>query len=341
MSRAGPTDESSSPGMLGVKSIGSAMPTQAWATAQPNEMRWWIMLRKIASAIVVVSRALVSAQGNTHPPAKAYPSPLETDTSAGKGDGAVAGAARHRTAAFMVTGLLAAAVPIAWAGGERDQARAAGPAIMQTIAGVAVEARQIQPPLVGADAVGACRGDPRGRAAPSDAKITANDPVWKTVALGTYANARELREALRVAQCGIGDLAGEFLYRPAFKVSRTRMDVDLVVRSVAALGFGANGASLADIYTRARALGLELCPDEAAAELRLQYLDQPVGELLHIAMEPAVTAVGDVAYLIVGNGGAGLFIVAGSTRADVMLAPTVRFVFVRPRASASEPPATD
>jgi hypothetical protein len=282
------------------------------AAAQPNEMRWWIMLRRIASAIVVVSRALASAQGNT-----------------------------HRTAVFMVTGLLAAAVLIAWTGGERDQARAAGPAIMQTVADVAVEARQIQPPLVGADAVGTCRGDPRGRAVPSDAATTGNDPVWKTIALGTYANARELREALRVAQCGIGDLAGEILYRPAFKVSKTRMDVDLVVRTVAALGFGANGASLADVYTRARALGLELCPDEVAAELRLQYLDQPVGELLHIAMEPAVTAVGDTAHLIVGNGGAGLLIIAVSARADAMLAPTVRFVFVRPRASASEPTATD
>jgi hypothetical protein len=230
----------------------------------------------------------------------------------------------------MVAGLLAAAVFLVWTGGERGQAQAASPVTLQTVAAGAPEARYVQPRLVAAATGGTCR-DPRGRAAPSDAKATANGPIWKTISLGTYANARGIREALRAAQCGIGDLAGEILYRPAFKVSKARMEVDLVVFSVAALGFGANGATLADIYARAGEFGFELCSAEAAAQLRLQYLDQPLGELLHIAMEPVVTSVGEVAYLIVGNAGAGLFIIAGSARADLMLAPTVRFVFVRPR----------
>jgi hypothetical protein len=210
------------------------------------------------------------------------------------------GQAGHRTAAFIGIRLAAVVVLL-----------------------VAAAAAQAESP-------GACQ-DSHHAAAPSDATVSADRQIWKTITLGSYASARELRQALRAAACGIGELAGEMLYRPAFKVSETPMEVDLVVRSVGALGFDADGASLADIYTRARGLGLELCPHEVAPQLRLQYLDQPLGEFLHIAMEPAVAPSGDVAYFILGNGGAGLMIIAGSVPAEVKLAPAVRFVFVRPR----------
>jgi hypothetical protein len=229
----------------------------------------------------------------------------------------------------MVAGLLAVVVCLVRIGGERAQAQAATLENLQTVAADALGGRYAQLLVLVGEAAGTCR-NPRRRTAPSGAKATADDPIWKTITLGTYANARGLREALLAAQCGIGDLAGDILYRPAFKLSKTRMEVDLVVRSVAELGFGADGASLTDIYLHARERGLELCPAETAAQLRLQYPDQPLGELLHIAMEPVVTSAGEVAHLILGNDGAELFIVAGSAPGDLMLAPTVQFVFVRP-----------
>jgi hypothetical protein len=43
--------------------------------------------------------------------------------------------------------------------------------------------------------------------------------------------------------------------------------------------------SLHDIYARAVALGFELCPAEVGPTLRLNYLDQPLGEFLRIAMQ--------------------------------------------------------
>lgn len=233
----------------------------------------------------------------------------------------------------MVAGLLSVVICLVRIGGERAQAQPARLGNLQTVAAEAPEAREVQLLLLIGEAAQTCR-NPRRRAAPSDVKATADDPIWKTVTLGTYANARGLREALLAAQCGIGDLAGDILYRPAFKVSRTRMELDLVVRSVAELGFGADGASSANIYMHARERGLELCPAETAAQLRLQYPDQPLGELLHIAMEPVGTSAGEVAHLILGNDGAELFIVAGSAPGDLMLAPTVQFVFVRPRVIA-------
>ena len=89
--------------------------------------------------------------------------------------------------------------------------------------------------------------------------------------------------------CGIGDLAGEALARPAFKLASIKTEVDLVVLSPAELGLTAEFVSLRDIYDRAEKLGLFLAPAEVGPALRLQYRDQPIGEFLHIGMKPIVT----------------------------------------------------
>ncbi len=151
--------------------------------------------------------------------------------------------------------------------------------------------------------------------------------------LGTYKSANALRDALKAARCGIGDLAGGALDQPAFTVTKTETPVDLVVLSAAELVSEAESATLAEIYSRATQLGLELCPAEIAPRLRLQYPDQPAGELLHVAMEPIPTDRGPVAFTL-GNGGAGLFLIGGDGRADRTVSSTARFVFVRPRPAA-------
>jgi hypothetical protein len=65
--------------------------------------------------------------------------------------------------------------------------------------------------------------------------------------------------------------------------------------------------------------------------LRLNYLDQPLGEFLHIAMQPVAQYTGELVDFSVGNAGAGVVLVGGKGHPDVTLPGAVRFVFVRPK----------
>jgi hypothetical protein len=155
--------------------------------------------------------------------------------------------------------------------------------------------------------------------------------IWKKATLGIFQSAAAAREALDAAQVRIGDAANEILGRPGFSFGRRKIELDLVVVSVADLGFGKRGASLADVHARAAELGLELCPAELAPNLRLQYLNQPIGESLQIAMKPEATYHGDPIALALTNGGEGLLLIGGDAHPDQIQSAPVRSVFVRPR----------
>ena len=203
-----------------------------------------------------------------------------------------------------------------------------------------------------------------GRSAPGTApsfgtktttKSAGDFPVWKTITLGTYKDVNMLREDLDSLHCGLagpargnrvqtqfvpgtttalpcalGESAAEIIGRPAFTLNKTRSNADLVVLSVPELGFEGERVAVADIYARAREHGLELCPAEVGPQLRLQYLDQPLGEFLRIAMEPIATYAGDLVDLTVVNGGASLALIGASAESDAIVPPRVQFVFVRP-----------
>src|SRR5262245_27441719 len=81
----------------------------------------------------------------------------------------------------------------------------------------------------------------------------------------------------------------------------------------------------------APSLGFELCPAEVGPALRLNYLDQPLGEFLHIAMKPVARYTGELVTFVVGGGGAGLLLVGANGDPDVMQPGPLQFVFVRPR----------
>jgi hypothetical protein len=161
-------------------------------------------------------------------------------------------------------------------------------------------------------------------------------PIWKTITIGEYKGANAVRAAIDAAPCPIamGDQADEILGRPAFPFSRAKLDIDLVVVSAAGLGFGSDGAMLRDIYARADTFGLDLCPAEAGPILRLNYLDQPLGEFLHVAMRPVATYGGELVDFTLGNGGSALLLIGGDAHPDVVFAGAVRFVFMRARADS-------
>jgi hypothetical protein len=166
-------------------------------------------------------------------------------------------------------------------------------------------------------------------------KPAAETPPWRSVNIGSYGSVPRLREALRQKRCRIGPVVAEIFDHPAFTVSRTRARVQLVSLSVAELGLADKNASLAEIYARAHRLGFELCPAEIAPQLRLQYMNQPLGEFLHIAMEPIPTRSGRPVILVVANGGEGLHILSSDGGRDLRPPASTRFVFVRPQAVAA------
>jgi hypothetical protein len=169
-------------------------------------------------------------------------------------------------------------------------------------------------------------------------KSVADLPIWKRITIGTYKGVNHIRTALDDARMRIGDSADEILGRPAFSFSKTETKLDLVVLTAAELGFEAGYTSVAEIYRRAIELGLKLCPGEVGPQLRLQYVDQQVGEFLHIAMYPVATYHGDLVDLTVANGGAGLLLLGGDGSPNLKLHSTVKFVFVRPFQVATETP---
>lgn len=159
-------------------------------------------------------------------------------------------------------------------------------------------------------------------------------PTWRTLAIGTVADPIALRNALDAMGCNVGGQAAEILARPNFTVRSAKMAVELVAVSPAELGFTADRATLAAIYTRARQIGFELAAAEVGPQLRMQYLDQPIGEFLIIAMQPINTWRGEPTILNVANGGAGLILIAQDGRDEAEIPVTSRLVFVRPGEAA-------
>jgi hypothetical protein len=160
---------------------------------------------------------------------------------------------------------------------------------------------------------------------------------WKTITIGTFPDTFALLTALSAIGCGVGDSAAAALARPAFTVSGTKTTVELLTVSAAELGFEGETVPLRQIYELAQQLGFALAPPEIAPQLRLQYLDQPVGEFLIIGMKPIRTWTGEEVILTVANGGAGLILIGQDGRVDTDVPVTSRFVFLR---SVSVTPAT-
>ena len=124
--------------------------------------------------------------------------------------------------------------------------------------------------------------------------------TWKTLKLGTAGlkTADDFRKAIKDRGMKISDWADDILGRPTFSVAAEETEIELVLVTVAELGFK-NRAARRDIYKRAQELGLELCPAEVGPQLRLQHKDQPNGEWIPVAMEPIPDSDGSL--LCVGH----------------------------------------
>jgi hypothetical protein len=98
-------------------------------------------------------------------------------------------------------------------------------------------------------------------------------------------NAEKLEQELNEKGNRIDDWAKKMMESKDFMPAKKAEKLDLVVLSVANLGFS-SGATRQQIYDKAQELGLEIVPAEVGPQLRLQYEDQPMGEYLLVGSEP-------------------------------------------------------
>ncbi len=134
-----------------------------------------------------------------------------------------------------------------------------------------------------------------------------NFPTFRTIKIGTLPNVKAIRKAITNAGSLISDWADDMMSKKEFTVAKKETEVELVVASVAELGFK-DGAKYSAICERAKNFGLNLCPAEVGPQLRLQYTDQPKekDEWLRIAMEPITDSDGYLSVFSVDHDGCGL-----------------------------------
>src|SRR5688500_3781968 len=99
--------------------------------------------------------------------------------------------------------------------------------------------------------------------------------ITRTVTVGGLTKS-ELIEALQRNAILMNESAERLFASEQFTTSATRSTVKTIELTIRDLGFP-HGATTAESYARATALGLALCPIELGPHLRLQYLDQPEG----------------------------------------------------------------
>jgi hypothetical protein len=135
--------------------------------------------------------------------------------------------------------------------------------------------------LAGPDGIGLLRALKR---------LLSNEGEWrkpktfKVVELGKFPDTKTLLNKLVESNIELGAYVRD-CFPQRFRLANRRRKVSLVVVSVSEMGFD-EGATYAVIVRGARSRGLELCDQEVAPILRLEYQNQPVGDFLMTATEP-------------------------------------------------------
>jgi len=124
----------------------------------------------------------------------------------------------------------------------------------------------------------------------------------------------------------ISDYAKSMMENTDFIVGTNREEAKLVRLTIADLGFKTS-ATTDQIYERAQALGLELCPPDTGPNYRLKYKDQPLGEYLRIGMKQIAGSGGYPRVFELGRSGDGLWLSGFWAEPGGMWNPDRGFVF--------------
>lgn len=121
------------------------------------------------------------------------------------------------------------------------------------------------------------------------------------------------------------------------------MQVNIVILSVEQLGFLEAATTREIIGTdldtdqhgnlvpftegRGQQLGLELCPREVVLQFRLNYKDQPLDELLYVAMKPIVSSDCRPSIFVLVHNADGLWLDGIQVRPNDKWHPNCKFMF--------------
>lgn len=119
--------------------------------------------------------------------------------------------------------------------------------------------------------------------------------------------AEQLISEMEAAGINISDTAKSMLKNREFVPGKNPEEATLIRLTVADLGFKSS-ATTDQIYERAQILGLELCPPDTGPELRLKYLNQPLGEWFRIGMKQITDSGGSPDVFRLERDGGGLWL---------------------------------
>jgi hypothetical protein len=128
--------------------------------------------------------------------------------------------------------------------------------------------------------------------------------TWKTIKIGTYASVEDLAAAFE------GDNFFDFTHTAQNLLERipltpVKTDIEIILATADDLGLK-DDPSWLTLLNRARKLGLDPVPAEVGPQLRLQYLNQPPGEWIVVAMKPVVNRSCCSDSFVIGNNNAHL-----------------------------------
>jgi hypothetical protein len=123
-------------------------------------------------------------------------------------------------------------------------------------------------------------------------------PTWFTIIVGTYSSYEEVKAVLEIQGNKISWWASDILTETPLTLDKKVLE--LVKISIKELT-GKDRATLAEICQAAKESGLKLCSAEVGLYLRVQYQNQPYGELLIVAMEPITGSGGSLDVFIVAH----------------------------------------
>jgi len=123
--------------------------------------------------------------------------------------------------------------------------------------------------------------------------------ITRTIEVGGLTKF-QLIQKLQQHSISLNEYGERLLSNDKFTTSETKYNLKIVQLTVRNLGFP-DGATMPQIFKRAKELGLDLCPLEVGPRLRLEYLDQPDGNVGNTPQQQAPSGAITVASEIVSE----------------------------------------